>query len=294
MINSMTGYGSADGTLDGVTYAVEVKTVNNRYFKTKIKLPESIAFLEEDIERLLRQNLSRGFVDYSLELKNISADVFFNIDEKALKSVVERLQHIAGSVGIDSPVDISSLLMLPGMMSPLLPDKKKAENVKKAVLDITAKAIDSLRKMRATEGQALAVDIDSCCKALTDDLERVRNRKSVVIDEYRKKLKKRVDGLLAEGKLELDEDTLSREVAILADRSDISEEIARMDSHLQQFSESCAKEGQAGRRLDFIAQEMLREANTIASKSFDSEIVSCVVDMKCQIDRIKEQVQNIE
>jgi len=290
----MTGYGSAEGQFNGITYAVEVKTLNNRYFKTRIRLPDSVAFLQEDIEKLLRQSLSRGTVDYSLELKNVPPDVLFNIDEKALKAVIEQLQRIASSVDVKCSVDTAYLLTLPGMLSPVSPAKEKAEHLRKEVLSITQKAIEGLKQMRAAEGVALAADIDSCCKAISEDLEQVRARRKSVLAEYHKKLKRRVDELLAEAKLELDEETLAREVMIFADRSDISEEIARLDSHLEQFEQSCRKEGQVGRRLDFIAQEMLREANTIASKASDSEIIGCVVDMKCQIDRIKEQVQNIE
>jgi uncharacterized protein (TIGR00255 family) len=190
---------------------------------------------------------------------------------------------------------VGGLLTLPGIVQPALPDEKKAEQIKKMVLSVTQKAIDRLKQMRAAEGAALAADLDSHCKAVKQDLEQIRTRSGVVLQEYQKKLKKRVDELLADAKLKLDKETIAREVAIFADRSDISEEIARLDSHLQQFAESCRTNAQAaGRRLDFISQEMLREANTIASKACDTEIIRCVVDIKCRIDRIKEQVQNIE
>jgi len=125
-------------------------------------------------------------------------------------------------------------------------------------------------------------------------MQKIQARCDVVLKQYAKKLKQRIDELLAQARLTLDEEALAREVAVFADRSDISEEIARLDSHLQQFTQSCEANTQAGRRLDFISQEMLREANTIASKASDTEIARRVVDMKCQIDRIKEQVQNIE
>jgi len=136
--------------------------------------------------------------------------------------------------------------------------------------------------------------LSSHCQAIRKDLEQIRARSAVVLQEYAKRLRKRVDELLAEAKLKLDEETVSREVAILADKSDISEEIARLDSHLARFAESCQANDQTGRRLDFISQEMLREANTIASKASDAMIIHWVVDIKCRIDRIKEQVQNVE
>ena len=148
--------------------------------------------------------------------------------------------------------------------------------------------------MRATEGTALVADLNGHCEVIKQDLDKIRERSDVVPQEYAKKLRKRIDSLLASAKLKLDEETLVREVAVFADRADISEEIARLDSHLQQFTESCQSDAAAGRRLDFITQEMLRETNTIASKASDSEITRCMVDIKCRIDRIKEQVQNIE
>jgi len=148
--------------------------------------------------------------------------------------------------------------------------------------------------MRSTEGDYLETDIKKCCTIIEEGLEQVRGRSTIVIKEYADKLKKRVNVLLAHAELEIDEGILAREVAIFAERSDISEEVARLDSHLQQFSQCCRGSDQAGRRLDFISQEMLREANTIASKASDTETTRYVVDIKCQIDRIKEQVQNIE
>jgi uncharacterized protein (TIGR00255 family) len=175
-----------------------------------------------------------------------------------------------------------------------LPDEEVAEEIKKVILSITQEAIDKLKQMRAAEGAALAADLDGHCGTIKQDLERVRARSETVLQEYQQRLRKRVDELLAGAKLKLDEELLAKEVAVYAERSDISEEIARLESHLEQFAETCRATEQVGRRLDFISQEMLREANTIASKALDSEISRCVVDIKCHIDRIKEQVQNVE
>jgi uncharacterized protein (TIGR00255 family) len=294
MINSMTGYGEAQSEADGVSYAVEIKTVNNRYFKTIIKLPEPASFLEEDIDKLLRKNISRGTINYVLHLKDASANVLFDIDEAALQAVVEKLSKAGSSSNINGAIDIGNLLNLPGIIQPVLPDKQRAEQIKKLVLQISQKALDKLRQMRAVEGGYLEADIKKCCKAIEEDLEQIRSRSGIVMQEYADKLKKRVNELLAHAELKIDEEILAREVAIFADRSDISEEVARLDSHLQQFAQCCRGSDQAGRRLDFISQEMLREANTIASKASDTDIISYVVNVKCQIDRIKEQVQNIE
>jgi len=293
-MNSMTGYGEAQGEADGVSYAVEVKTVNNRYLKTMIKLPELAFFLEEDIDKLLRKNILRGTINYVLRLKDTSASSLFDIDEKALQAVLEKLSRAGSSSGINGAIDIGNLLTLPGIIQPALPDKERAGQIRKLVLEISRKALDKLKRMRATEGDYLEADIKKCCTIIEEGLGQVRGRSAIVIKEYADKLKKRVNELLAHAELKIDEGILAREVAIFAERSDISEEIARLDSHLQQFAQCCRGSDQAGRRLDFISQEMLREANTIASKASDTETTRYVVDIKCQIDRIKEQVQNIE
>ncbi len=294
MINSMTGYGQAQGEINGASYTVEVKSVNNRYFKTIIKLPELFSFLEEDIEKLLRKNLSRGTVNYSLRLRDISANVLFDIDETALQTIMETLSRAGAAAGFKGAFDIGNLLSLPGIVRPATPNEEVTKQTRESVLSISQEAIEQLKQMRVTEGNFLVEELKGHCRAIEKDLEQIRARSAAVVREYMTKLKQRVDTLLAEAKLKLDQETLAREVAIYADRSDISEEIGRMNSHLQQFVQSCQANEQAGRRLDFISQEMLREANTIASKASDCEIARCVVDMKCWIERIKEQVQNVE
>lgn len=290
----MTGYGEASGELDGVSYSIEIKAVNNRYLKTIIKLPETSAFLEGDIDKRLRTNLSRGTVNCVLRLKGGSAGALFEIDEAALRSIVQRLNEVGSSVGLAGTIDMANLLGLPGIVRPVLPDEEEIARVRQFILGLTQDALDRLKRMRKTEGEFLEADLRQHCEAMEEELERVRQRSGSVVEEYARRLRKRVDELLAEAKLRLDEQTLAREVAILADRSDISEEIARLDAHLQQFRQICETDGQAGRRLDFLSQEMLREANTVASKAGDAQIARYVVDIKCLIGRLKEQVQNIE
>ena len=290
----MTGYGQAQGDIHGANYTVEIKSVNSRYLKTIIKLPESLYFLEEDIDKLLRKNLLRGTVNFVLRLKDISANSLFEIDVDALEAIARKLNQARSAAGVDGPFDISNLLNLPGIVRPSLPQEEEARLIGKKVLEISLQALENLKEMRAAEGNFLESDLKIHCQALEQDLRQITERSPVVIKEYARKLRQRADMLLAEAKLKLDEETLAREVAIFADRSDISEETARLNSHLQQFIQFCQVDEQAGRRLDFISQEMLREANTIASKSADSEITRCVVDMKCKIERIKEQIQNVE
>ncbi|MBN2138308.1 MAG: YicC family protein [Sedimentisphaerales bacterium] len=294
MINSMTGYGEAEGEVDGITYAVTVKAVNNRYLKVISKLPEVAAFLDEDIERLIRTSLSRGTVNYSLRLKDISGNSLFDIDEEALQVLVEKLGRIALPDGAKKSIDVTGLLTLPGILRPVQPDAEAAERMKRKVIEISIEALNRLKEMRAAEGAALEADLMKNCGEIEQSMQRVRSLGATVVQEYAKKLKKRVNDLLVRAELKLDEEALAREVAIYADRSDISEELARLGSHLQQFEQTCQSNSQAGRRLDFISQEMLREANTIASKSSNADISCAVVDIKCHVDRIKEQVQNVE
>jgi uncharacterized protein (TIGR00255 family) len=294
MLNSMTGYGEADGVLDGVSYAVEIKAVNNRYLKTILKLPETCTFLDEDIDKELRKALSRGTVNCVLRIKDISADALFEIDEPALRSVVTKLKAVSSSIDCQGTIDLASLLTLPGIVRPVLPDEQMIVKVRELVVRLTREAIEKLKRMREAEGKFLLADLIGHCDAMAQQLEEIRRRSDAVVVEYAKRLRKRVDELLAEAKLKLDEETLSREVAILADRSDISEETARLDAHLQQFRGICRMDGQAGRRLDFLSQEMLREANTMGSKAADAQIARAVVDIKCLIERIKEQIQNVE
>lgn len=294
MLNSMTGYGEADGVLDGVSYVIELKAVNNRYLKTIIKLPDTCTYLEDSIDKELRRGLSRGTINCVLRLKCVSANALFEIDEAALQSIVAQLNKISSSVGVPGQIDLAGLLALPGVVRPILPDEETSAKVKDLILRLTREAIDRLKRMREVEGKFLEADLMGHCDAMARELEVVAGRSSSVVGEYAKRLRRRVDELLAEAKLKLDEETLAREVAILADRSDISEEIARLKAHLQQFRQICQMEGQAGRRLDFLSQEMLREANTVASKAADAQIAKSVVDIKCLIERIKEQVQNVE
>ena len=296
MIKSMTGFGRATGQVDGVGYAVEIKTVNNRHFKAYLRMPDMAAFLNEDVEKLLKKKIDRGTVNFSLRLSSIPVQAMYEIDKEAIKVYAEMLKDVGGQIGSGSDVDLTGLLSLPGIVQPVEPGEKLVEIVKKTVLDLTDQAIEKLQQTRQSEGALLASDLKSHCEVIREKLKLIKVRTPVVVQQYHDKLAKRVSDLLAGGKLEIDSDLLAREVAIFADRSDIAEETSRLDSHLQHFDAVCdgIKNGNGGRRLDFICQEMLREANTIASKASDAEIGSHVIDIKCAIDRLKEQVQNVE
>ena len=295
MLNSMTGFARVCCEIGGINYAVEIRTVNNRYFKPSIRLPEAAAFLEQEIEKFLRDNIYRGAVSYFLRYKNISGEPMYEIDTAALKSYVAKLNNVnRPNGGVECRINLADLLLLPGVVRPQEPENEKAEQLRKAVLEVTGQAIEQLKIMRSQEGQALAEDLGRQCGQIKSLLEDIKTRKQIVVNEYRDRLSARVKELLKSVRLELDSDTLAREVALFADRSDIGEEIIRLSSHIEQFVASCGTGEHAGRKLDFISQEMLREANTIASKASDAKICLDVVEIKSCIERIKEQVQNVE
>jgi len=290
----MTGFARVCREIDGVSYAVEIKTVNNRYFKPTLRLPEAASFLEQEIEKLLRQSIYRGSANYLLRYKSTSGDLMYDVDSSAMKSYIDKLNNIHSGTGIPCNINLADLLLLPGVVKSQEPESDKAEYLRKAVFEVTSLALEQLKKMRALEGQSLADDLKQQCNRITSLLENVKSRSKVVVVEYQTRLAARVKELLSAGRLELDKDTLAREVALFADRSDISEETIRLSSHLEQFLANCQTGDYVGRKLDFIAQEMLREANTIASKASDAKICLDVVEIKSCIERIKEQVQNIE
>jgi uncharacterized protein (TIGR00255 family) len=204
------------------------------------------------------------------------------------------LKEVAAESGLEEKMDLAVLLTLPGVVQDVAPSEEMAEKLKAVILDLTGKAIDKLKEVRAQEGIDLADDLLANCAILKEKTDQVQGNSVNTVELYHEKLKKRVDELLANAKLKIDSDLLAREVAIFAERSDVAEEITRLNSHLKQFEKACKGNENVGRRLDFISQEMLRETNTIGSKALNADISNLVIDMKCIIDRIKEQVQNVE
>jgi len=294
MIKSMTGFGSAAEELSGCTYTVEIKTVNHRHFKLHTKTPETVAYLAEQIEKLLRKYISRGTTNYSLKIYNAAGQLPFEIDEEAVTACLQKIKDIAANTGIDSEIDITNLLVLPGIIRLVSPPEDLEEQIKNTVLQLTEKALVQLNSMRDEEGKALEQDLETNCEVIKQNLDVISEKSPVVVKQYMERLNKRVSELLAGSRVEIDNDIIARETAIFAERADIAEEVNRLGSHLGQFDNCCKGSEPAGRRLDFICQEMLRETNTIASKACDAEIGTCVINIKCAIDRIKEQVQNAE
>lgn len=294
MVSSMTGFGQASAEADGVLYTVEIRSLNNRYLKTQLRLPDLAAFLEDDLDKLHRTHFHRGSISYFLRMKNVSGQALIELDEQTLRTYIERLHSLIPAGIGPFRIDLSALLALPGIVQPTTPDLDTMEKIRKTVLELTMQAFEQLKESRREEGKLLAEDMRTNCSLIREKLNLIRQRKDAVVEEYYQRLSKRAAELLAQAQLEMDQALLAREVALFAERSDISEELIRLETHLSHFESCLDSQEPAGRRLDFIAQELLREANTIASKASDAQIAQYVIDIKCAVDRIKEQVQNIE
>ncbi|MBX3395039.1 MAG: YicC family protein [Phycisphaerae bacterium] len=295
MIQSMTGYGEVRWSADGVTYRVEIRCVNNRYFKASIKLPEPFGRYEADIDRLLRERLGRGSITFSLRIADESPSSACRINTDVLDDYVRQLTEVGKRYGL-ARIDFSRLLDAPGIMQVADIDDERLASQFKIVQTLADRAINGVIGMRKAEGEAMLRDLREHIGEIRSRLEEVRRRSPSVVLEYQKRLQSRVQQLLdgMEGlNVQLHEDALAREVAIFAERCDVNEEVSRLSSHLDQFDTLCEAPEEAGRKMDFLSQEMLREANTIGSKSNDAELSKHVVAIKASVDRIKEQVQNV-
>jgi uncharacterized protein (TIGR00255 family) len=293
MIVSMTGFGDAVAEKAGTHYAVEIRSLNNRFFKAVIKLPDTLSGLEPELESRLREQLGRGSVTYILKLRSDSAEAAYKINAEALKAYLRQLQAIKELDG-HVKVDLGALLELPGVCQEPRDETDEIERHGAMVRELSMKAIVKLNGMRQREGEALFTDLMKHVTVIATNLADIEKRAPFVIEEYHKKLTQRVNQLIGKAELQLHAQDLCKEIAVFAERADISEEIQRLTSHLEAFESACRTGEHPGRKLDFIAQEMLREANTIASKANDAQIARHIVEIKGAIDRLKEQVQNVE
>jgi len=296
MISSMTGFGSAQLEAEGISFLVEIRSLNNRFLKMAIKLPEAVAFTSSAVEKIIRQDLARGAITYTLHMRYLGEIGALEINQAALEkylSSLEQVRTLRGDNGM-MRIDLAEVLQLPGVCQPREYNEEETTFFLETIKKLTQKALSQLCRMRREEGQSLLADLHRQGQVIRDNLAAISTLADTVVDHYRTRLQQRVYLMLAEANLKLDEELLLKETALFAERCDINEEISRLQSHLEQVEQGCRKEDQAGRRLDFLTQEMLREANTIASKSNNARISQHVVEIKVGIDRLKEQVQNIE
>jgi uncharacterized protein (TIGR00255 family) len=312
MLISMTGFGSASADDRGISCAVELRAVNNRFFKAVIKLPDKLTTLEPEIDRILRDSLVRGSIVLNVSVKDRAAPSSVSINDAVLKTYLDKIQSLAPTLSTPVHVDLAHLLMLPGVVEAGEDSIEYVRTHQDLVIRLVKAAITNLNDMRRREGAALWADLQRHIDIIRAALAKIALQAPTVAKTYHERLRARVNQMVADAKLSLSDHDLLKEVALFADRADISEEITRLTGHLDQFLSVCQKDdGTAspsatsatsaangtsgdGRKLDFIAQEMLREANTIASKANDTTIARLTVDIKSAIDRIKEQVQNAE
>lgn len=294
MIQSMTGYGAAERAEAGVVYALELKSVNHRYLKISLKLPEDWQFAEAALEKRIRERLSRGSVVCALRIKQDAAGSAETINLAAMQSYLDQLAQVGLPAGVTATIDLATLASLPGCThTPQIEDETRETEfaIVESVLD---RALDDLIAMRREEGGALQEELLRIADEVRARIMAIDEWAPCVVDEYHERLRARVTTLLNKGEFELQAEGLMREVAIYAERCDVSEELTRLKSHLDQFRQLCERDESVGRTLEFLTQELLREANTIASKSNHAGIARNVVDIKGLIDRLKEQVQNVE
>lgn len=290
----MTGYGEASTHSDGVHYFLEVRSLNNKYFKGVLRLPEEYQALEADIESRLRERINRGTVTVTLTTSEDNPAQGVEVDLAAVTRYIEQLKAAPGLSGLT--FDAGSLLGLPGVLKASTNAEGRVAKARPVVMELLERGLAGLFTMREREGHALTKDLLNQRSLISERLSLIASRAPEVVTEYEKRLKGRIEQLLREADVKVEVGDLIREIAIYAERIDIAEEIKRLTGHLEQFGEFLDQPEYKplGRTLDFVAQEMLREANTIASKSPDAVISRATVEIKGAIDRIKEQAANVE
>jgi uncharacterized protein (TIGR00255 family) len=288
MLRSMTGYGAAERESDQARIAVEIRTINNKFFKVTQRLPDGLGAVEVAIERLLRDTISRGTVNVgvTVEPRGPAARVPINTD--VLAAYKRDLAQVTDSLSDDA------LLALPGVLGSEEVLLTGIENLQREIEAAVAEALDNLNRMRDAEGEATARDMAAVLAEIEQRIAAVRQRAPAVVDDYRARLQQRVQAMLEGIEITVDDQSLIREVAFFAERSDVNEELTRLASHADQFRELLADSGPAGRKLEFLTQEMYREVNTIGSKANDPEISREVVEIKVAVDRLREHTRNIE
>jgi uncharacterized protein (TIGR00255 family) len=292
MASSMTGCGQAVRSRDGRTCRVEVRSVNNRFLKLSVRTPESLVGLDQRIERLVQERLRRGSVNVSVGFTGAGAGAARRLDQDQLAAYLDDLRDFCSTHSLPAPVSIDPLLGLPGAVVEAVGDGDGSGHwplVEETLLG----ALEQLEGMRRTEGAAMVEDLGRTCDEISELVGGIRLRIPGVVEARHRRLLERVSRLVADQSAIPRPADLAREVAILADRSDVAEELVRLESHLGQFRSLLPRES-AGRQLDFLAQELGREANTIASKSADVAIAQAVVEIKSRLERLRELVQNLE
>ena len=292
MLLSMTGYGEARLQTDRWSVSVEVRTVNNRHFKLSAKLTDPYGALEPDFERLVRESIRRGTVTLQVRVDRPKKAEDYRLNTVALSSYRDQLRSLNGSD--DARVEISALLVLPGVVEERRPSGDDPHEDWPALSAVVSEAVQKLQAARAEEGRAMADELLVLGKGVAVNLGRIAERGPEVVSAYQKRLVDRVQALVQGQGVTVEPKDLIREIAILAERADISEEVVRLRAHLAQYVEVISEPESAGRKLEFVVQEMGRETNTIGSKANDVEISRGVVEIKGLLEKVRELIQNVE
>jgi uncharacterized protein (TIGR00255 family) len=291
-MNSMTGFGRASRKERGLDLEVEIRSVNHRFLLVKQNLPEGFARQEAEIEQKVRDRLGRGSVTVHAAVRAAEGSGPALPPPEALESAARGLRKIRKALKIGGDLTMEELLAVPGLWKEAGAGDLDAHAPK--LLKLVGEALDALEQVRAREGASIVADLHRRLDAIGGLLDRVQARVPAVVEAYQRRLEERIRQLLEQKGFEASKPDVLREVAIHADRCDISEECQRLRAHLAEFRKILASKGPAGRRLDFLSQEMGREINTTASKGNDAEISARTVEMKAELEKIKEQVENLE
>jgi len=288
----MTGFGQAESVFADYKVNVELKSVNHRFLDIGLRLPRHMLFLEDGIRRKLQSALSRGHIDVFVRCENMGqSQIGVNVDYALLAAYQKAYLDIRDKIDIYDDVTLSHMVKLPDVVQLTEVDVDQ-QQMEQAVQTTLQSAIAGLIQARAVEGEAIQKDLLARVKTIRTYVKTITKKASGVVDEYRVKLSVRLETLVKEQ--DLDVARFNTEVALFADKSNIDEEITRLNAHIAQFIKDCDDKEPVGRRLDFLLQEMNRETTTIGSKSADINISRAVIDIKCELEKIREQIQNVE
>lgn len=290
----MTGHGEAHRHDGGLSVAVEIRTVNNRYLKLSIRTTEGYALLEPQIEAVVRQHVRRGTAQVNVRIGREPTPDDYRLNEAVLRGYLAQLELMTGSLLTDNIGALPGLLALPGVVTEPIVQPDLIESEWPRIESVVTEALERLGQMRTGEGRAMAADLAANARNIAIELAAVEQRAPQVVAAYRTRLLERLKALLADMGVQIQPADVVREVGMFAERGDISEEIVRLKSHLEQFDGILAADESQGRKLDFLVQEMFRETNTIGSKANDAEIARHVIEMKSAIERMREMIQNVE
>ncbi len=292
MIKSMTGYGRAVETVNGREFTVELRSVNNRYLDCSVKLPRSVSFAEEAIKQAVKAQVSRGKVDVFVSVHSeAAADVKVTLNTAMVEGYLAAMNQMVADYGVRDDISASVLARMPEVFSVEKPEVDEAQLLVD-LMQVAAKALEGYNAMRETEGKALEQDLRNRGAAIEALVSQVEAGNTQTVIDYRTRLENKLREVLAN--TAIDESRILTEAAIFADKVAVDEETVRLRSHLQQMYTMLQNGGAVGRKLDFLLQEMNREANTIGSKCTDVALARIVVDIKAELEKIREQTQNIE